>query len=65
MDITHVHKRLNIKLNECRFLWMLLEEMGGKVLAMVHTSIGAVRKRDMALAKNMCNKKEEKTKLAN
>ena len=52
-DITHIHKRLNIKLNECRFPWMPLEEISGKVLGMVHTSIEAIKKHDVDLAKTL------------
>jgi len=52
-DITHIHKRLDIKLDECRFPWMPLEEISGKVLRMVHTSIEAIKKHDVALAKTL------------
>jgi len=52
-DITHIHKRLDIKLDECRFPWMPLEEISGKVLRMVHTSIEAIKKHDVDLAKTL------------
>jgi phosphate transport system protein len=52
-DITFIYKRLSVKLNECTFSWMLLKEISEKVLEMVHTSIEAIKKHDVNLAKTL------------
>lgn len=52
-DITHIHKKLNIKLNECKFPWIPLEEFSEKVLEMVHISIEVVKRHDVNLAKKL------------
>jgi phosphate transport system protein len=52
-DIIFIYKRLNVKLNECTFPWMPLKEISEKVLEMVHTSIEAIKKHDVNLAKTL------------
>ena len=52
-DITFINKRLNVKSTDCMFPSLPIKELNEKVKNIVHTSIEAVRKNDVGLAKKI------------
>jgi len=58
-DITFIYKKLDMKTEECTSPWAQPEKACQKVLEMVHTSMEAVEKHDVKLAKKLAVMEKE------